>query len=123
MIEIEAGKVKTVTDAAAPQGSSFAISHLFYNTPARLKFLKSPATEISHILNAVSRQAMAHPAIRFRLTHNNKMLLDLPSSLSIKERLFQLYGGELAENVIEFASGRDIIHIHGLLCLSDIHPF
>jgi DNA mismatch repair protein MutL len=115
VLEIEAGKVKTVSDAAAPQGSSLAISHLFYNTPARLKFLKSPATEISHILNAVSRQAMAHPAIRIRLTHNNKTLLDLPASLSIKERVYQLYGSEIAENVVEFASGRDVIHIHGLL--------
>jgi DNA mismatch repair protein MutL len=115
MLEIEAGEVKNVTDAAAPQGSSLAISHLFYNTPARLKFLKSPATEVSHILNAVSRQAMAHPAIRIRLTHNNKTLLDLPSSLSIKERVFQLYGSEIAENVVEFASGRDVVHIHGLL--------
>ncbi len=115
LIEIEGGIVKAVSDAAAPQGTTLEISHLFYNTPARHKFLKSPATEFSHILTAVSRQAMAHPAIRFRLTHNKKSVLDLPSSLSIKERVFQLSGGEIAENLIEFSGGRDSVHVHGLI--------
>src|SRR5450756_462138 len=86
-----------------------------YNTPARLKFLKSPATEFSHILTTASRQAMAHPAIRFRLTHNQKSVFDLPPSSSIKERVFQLAGREITENVIEFSGGSDGIQIHGLV--------
>jgi DNA mismatch repair protein MutL len=115
MIEIEGGRIKTVSACAAPQGTSLEISHLFYNTPARLKFLKSPATEFSHILTAVSRQAMAHPAIQFKLTHNNKSVLDLPVSTSAKERVFQLYGGEIAENLLEFTGGRDTVRVQGLL--------
>ncbi len=115
LIEIEAGKFKSAADAAAPQGTSIEVVHLFYNTPARLKFLKSAGTEFSHILTAVSRQAMAHPSVRFRLTHNKKMALDLPLSTSVKERAFQLYGGEIAENVIAFSGGRDGVHIHGLI--------
>ncbi|MDA8422290.1 MAG: DNA mismatch repair endonuclease MutL [Nitrospiraceae bacterium] len=115
MVEIEAGKVKSLADAAAPQGASFEISHLFYNTPARLKFLKSVATEFSHILTAVARQAMAHPSIGFRLTHNKKPVLDLPLSMSVKERAFQLYGNEITENVMSFSGGRDNVHIHGLI--------
>ena len=90
MVEIEGGIVKAESDAAASQGTSLEISHLFYNTPARLKFLKSPATEFSHILTAVSRQAMAHPSIRFKLTNNKKTVLDLPASSNVKERAFQL---------------------------------
>jgi DNA mismatch repair protein MutL len=115
LIEIEAGKMKSVADAAAPQGTSFEISQLFYNTPARLKFLKSAATEFSHIVTAVSRQAMAHPSIRFKLTHNKKPVLDLPLSTSVKERAFQLYGNEIVENVMPFSGGRDNVHIHGLI--------
>jgi DNA mismatch repair protein MutL len=115
MIEIEGGTVKTVSYAAAPQGTSLEISHLFYNTPARLKFLKSPATEFSHILTAVSRQAMAHPSIRFRLTHNKKPVLDLPASQRVQERAFQLYGNEIAENLVSFSGGRDAVRIQGLL--------
>jgi DNA mismatch repair protein MutL len=115
LIEVEGGTVTAVSDAAAPQGTSLEISDLFYNTPARLKFLKSPATEFSHIVTAVSRQAMAHPAIRFRLGHNRKNVLDLPPSVSLKDRVFQLSGQELAENMIEFSGGSDGIQIHGLL--------
>jgi len=115
MIDVEAGKIGAVKDVAAPEGTSIEIAHLFYNTPARLKFLKSPATELSHILTAVSRQAMAHPAIRFRVTHNKKTLLDLPSSISIRESVFQLYGREIAENVMEFSGGSDNAHVHGLI--------
>jgi DNA mismatch repair protein MutL len=115
MVEIEAGSVKAVSDAAAAQGTSLEISHLFYNTPARLKFLKSPATEFSHILTAVSRQAMANPSIRFKLTNNKKTVLDLPASSNRKERAFQLYGEEIAKNLIGFSGGRDAILIEGLL--------
>ena len=115
LIEIEGGIVKALSEAAAPQGTTLEIGHLFYNTPARRKFLKSPATEFSHILTTVSRQVMAHPAIRFRLTHNKKGVLDLPPSLSIKERIFQLSGGEIAENLIKFSGGRDSVHVHGLI--------
>jgi len=115
LIEIEGGIVKAISEAAAPQGTTLEIGHLFYNTPARRKFLKSPATEFSHILTTVSRQVMAHPAIRFRLTHNKKSVLDFPPSLSIKERVFQLSGGAIAEDLIEFSGGRDSVHVHGLI--------
>jgi DNA mismatch repair protein MutL len=115
LVEIEAGAVKSAADAAAPEGTSIDIAHLFYNTPARLKFLKSPGTEFSHIVTSVSRLAMAHPSIRFRLTHNKKRVLDLPASTSIKDRAFQIYGSELAENVMTFSGGRDGFHIHGLI--------
>ena len=106
LMEREGGALKTVSDAAAAQGASLEITHLFYNTPARLKFLKSPATEFSHILIAVSRQAMAHPSIRFRLTHNKKPVLDLPSSQSVKERALQVYGSEIEENLFAFSGGK-----------------
>ncbi len=115
MIEIEGGTVKTASDASASPGTSLEVNHLFYNTPARLKFLKSPATEFSHIVSAVSHQAMANPAIRFRLTHNKKTVLDLPGSSGIKERAFQIYGSELSEHLTEFSSGRDSVRVSGLV--------
>jgi DNA mismatch repair protein MutL len=115
MIEIEGGAVKAVSDAASSPGTALEVNHLFYNTPARLKFLKSPATEFSHIVSAVSHQAMANPAIRFRLTHNKKTVLDLPGSRDVKERAFQIYGGELSEHLTEFSGGRDSVRISGLV--------
>jgi DNA mismatch repair protein MutL len=115
LIEIEGGIVKIESEAAAPQGTTLEISHLFFNTPARRKFLKSPATEFSHILTAVSRQAMAHPSVRFRLTHNKKTVLELAPSPSIRERTLQLYGEEIAGNLIEFDGGGDSVRVHGLI--------
>ncbi len=115
LVEIEGGVVKSVHDAASAQGTSFEIRHLFYNTPARLKFLKSPATEFSHIVTAVSRQAMGHPSVRFKLLHNDKPVLDLPASMTVHERVSALYGGEIADQLLAFAGGRDAITVHGLL--------
>jgi DNA mismatch repair protein MutL len=115
LIEIEGGTVKAISDAATPHGTILEIGHLFYNTPARRKFLKSPTTEFSHILTTVSRQAMAHPDIHFRLIHNKKKVLELLPSSGIKERIFQLTGREAAEHLIEFSGGRDSILVHGLI--------
>lgn len=115
LIEIEGGSVKTVSHAAALQGTTLEISHLFFNTPARRKFLKSPATEFSHILTAVSRQAMAHPSVRFRLTHNKKTVFELVPSRSLRERTLQLYGEEIAKDLVDFNGGVDNVHVHGLI--------
>lgn len=115
VVEIEGGEIKSVADAAAATGTSLEIAHLFYNTPARLKFLKSAATEFSHIVTAVSRQALAHAGVRFKLLHNKKPVLELPASSSIRERVFQIYGSDIADNLIEFSAGRDPVRIHGLL--------
>ena len=114
-VEIEGGKFTHEEAAAAPPGTSVEIRHLFYNTPARLKFLKSPATETAHVVNAVSRQALAHPDIRYRLTHNKKVVLDLPPSRSRRERIFQIYGADIADNLAECSGGRDEIIIAGLI--------
>jgi len=115
VVDIEGGAIKNVSDAAVPRGTSLEIAHLFYNTPARLKFLKSPATEFSHIISTVSHLSLAHPEIRFRLTHNKKSVLDLPAASNLKERVFQIYGEEIAENLIPFSGGRDSVVIAGLL--------
>ena len=115
MIDLEGGTIKAVSDAAVPQGTSLEVSHLFYHTPARLKFLKSAGTEFAHIISTVSHLAMAHPDIRFRLTHNKKTVLDLPVSATLKERVFQIYGSEIAANVLQFSGGRDEVIAAGLL--------
>jgi DNA mismatch repair protein MutL len=115
LVEIEGGTVRNIADAAAPQGTSLEVNHLFYNTPARLKFLKSAATELSHIIAAVSHQAMARPDIRFKLTHGKNAVLDLPGSSSIRERAFQINGSELSDGLMEFTGGRDSVRVYGMV--------
>ena len=114
-VEIEGGTIKSSGHASAPPGTSIEIRHLFYNTPARLKFLKSAATESAHIVSAVSRQAMAHPKLRFRLSHNKKVVLDLPPSRDMQERIRQIHGSEIADNLIAFSGGRDGVGVSGLI--------
>src|SRR5512137_2666375 len=106
-VQIEGGTVRNISHTAAPQGTSIEVNHLFYNTPARLKFLKSASTELSHIVDALSRQPMARPDIRFKLTHGKTVIFDLPAASGIRDRAFQLHGGELADGLMEFAGGRD----------------
>ncbi|HTG01454.1 MAG TPA: DNA mismatch repair endonuclease MutL, partial [Nitrospirota bacterium] len=115
LIEREAGRAAAEKESVSPAGTCVEVSNLFYNTPARLKFLKSAATEFSHITAVVSRLAMANPAVHIRLAHNRKTVLDLPPSPGEKERAFQLYGGEISENIIPFTGGRDKVHVHGLI--------
>lgn len=115
LVEMEAGKLKSVSESASPQGTSVEISHLFYNTPARLKFLKSASTEMSHIMNTVSRLALAHPAIHFKLINNGKKTLDLPGSINLDERFAQLYGNELAANIMAVSGGRDGVQVRGFV--------
>jgi len=115
IVEIEGGTVRNIADGAAPQGTSFEVNHLFYNTPARLKFLKSASTELSHIIAAVSHQAMARPDIRFKLTHGKATIFELPASNSIRDRAFQIHGSELSDGLMEFAGGRDNLRVYGLI--------
>ncbi len=115
LIELEGGAVRSAGDAAASQGTLLEVSHLFYNIPARLKFLKSPATEFSHILTTVSRIAMANRSIHFRLTHDKRMILELPPSRNGRDRVFQLYGAEIADQVIEFTGERSGVTVNGFL--------
>ena len=115
IIEIDGGTVKNIADAAAPQGTSIEVNHLFYNTPARLKFLKSASTELSHIIAAVSHQAVARPDIRFKLTHGKNTVLDLPGSSSIRERVFQINGSELSDGLLEFTGSRDSVRVYGMV--------
>jgi len=83
--------------------------------PFLRKDLMHLLTELSHIISAVSHQAMARPDIRFRLTHDKKTILDLPASSGIRDRAFQIHGSELAENLIEFSGGRDSVRVYGLM--------
>ncbi len=115
LVEVDGGTRKPAAEAASAGGTTVEVGHLFFNTPARLKFLKSPATEFSHIIAAVSRQALARPGVRFRLTHNRKLVLDLPASGSLDERVFQIYGKELSGNLVTFSGGREPARVSGLI--------
>ncbi len=111
-ITVEGGVVRPVQASGCSPGTHITANNLFYNVPARLKFLKSDATELNHITNQVMWAALANPNIRFSLSHNNRSLIDVRSCDSYIERIRLLYGKDFAENLIEFDSDLPNLHLH-----------
>jgi DNA mismatch repair protein MutL len=99
-LELEGGVIRQVRDWAGPVGTTIEVRQLFFNTPARLKFLKSRNTELGHMVNVVSQLALAHPGVRFRFTHEQQMLLDLPPTATTLDRLAAIWGAEIGRQLI-----------------------
>jgi DNA mismatch repair protein MutL len=100
-IEIGVNHKKEIADAPPLPGTVVEVRDIFYNTPARRKFLKTNPTELSHIIETVTQKAFAYPPISFSLTHNNSEILNAPAVSSLKERFARLYGDELAGEFLE----------------------
>lgn len=88
-------------DVAAAPGTQIEAADLFFNTPARKKFLKAVPTEFSHICQVVQQAALAWTSVRFRLLHNGQAVLDYPAAASLRDRLLQLYGQRWLEQVVD----------------------
>ncbi len=104
---MEGGKILRVTPAPPRGGTTVEVRDLFYNTPARRKFLKSASAEVAAIGETITRLALAHPGVGFVLTHNGGTSLDLPPHNSLAERIATLFGNQLAARlrVVDFAAG------------------
>jgi DNA mismatch repair protein MutL len=107
-VEIAGGKVLRYEDAGAPTGTTFTVRDLFYNTPARRKFLKSETTELSHITALVTHYALAHPGKHFELHSATHALLITPPVERAAERIFQIFGREILDHLLPFASEIDL---------------
>lgn len=99
-IRVEGGKELEVIDSGGPVGTSMEVRELFFNTPARLKFMKSTTTEMSHITAIVTRMAISYPHIRFIYNHNGSQIYNLPSSKDLLSRICKLIR-EDDKNLIE----------------------
>lgn len=113
--EIAGGEVKAVTDAPSAQGTTIEVRDIFYNTPARRKFLKSITTELSHMIEIVTQKAIAYPGILFALNHNGKEIFSVSPVKSLKERFVQLYGEELFDEFLEISTKGSGLEIYGFL--------
>ena len=96
LVEINGGNMQRVEDAGLPLGTTLAIKDLFFNTPARRKFMKSESTELQHIAALVTHYALAHPTRHFELHSSTQALLVAPAVANAGERLFQIFGAETA---------------------------
>src|SRR5262245_41936622 len=91
-IRINGGAVASVTEAGMPEGTSIEVADLFYNLPARRKFLKSDGAESAQVSKIVTQLALCYPEIGFTLTNAGRKVLQSPPVASLRERLYQLYG-------------------------------
>lgn len=101
VLSLEGGKVVEVAKGKARKGTEIIVKDLFYNTPARLKYIKSLHTELGHITDIVNRFALAYPDIRFELHHNNRLLFQTTGSGQVVQVLQQIYGRSVAKNVLQ----------------------
>ena len=104
-VVIEGGRMRDVKDAAHPRGTTLSVRDLFFNVPARRKFLRSEATETFHLTNLVTHYALAHPEIAFSLTNNGREVLRAASAKDLRERAYQIFGAEFLDNLLEVSGG------------------
>ncbi|MBV8051730.1 MAG: DNA mismatch repair endonuclease MutL [Acidobacteriaceae bacterium] len=103
-IEINGGKIFKVEEAGLPLGTSITVRDLFFNTPARKKFLKSESTELSHIASLVTHYALAHPDKHFELHAATNAILVAPPVGGHRERVYQVFGREILDQLIPIAA-------------------
>lgn len=115
------GELMGVEACGAPPGTSLCVSDLFYNTPARLKFLKSPVTEASHIVQCFTALALAAPHVHMTLHLNGRLHTQAPSTLSLRDRLDLLFGAGFQEHVLELDDTTDDIQIRGFIAKATLH--
>jgi DNA mismatch repair protein MutL len=104
VIEINGGKIARVEEAGLPLGTSITVRDLFFNTPARKKFLKAESTELSHIASLVTHYALAHPEKHFELHSATNAMLVAPPVAGYSERVYQVFGKETLDQLIPVAS-------------------
>jgi DNA mismatch repair protein MutL len=100
-VTIEGGRMRDVKDAAHPRGSTICVRDLFFNTPARRKFLRSESTESYHLTNLVTHYALAHPEIAFTLTNNGRETLRVAPAQDLRERAYQIFGAQFLDSLLE----------------------
>lgn len=112
-LEVVGGAASPVAPIGCPVGTTIEVRNLFFNTPVRHKFMRSPQTEMGHSVEAVTRLALAHPHVHFTLTHNGRMMHDLPPVGSARGRIGAFFGDELTDDLIEIESTSDGITLSG----------
>ncbi len=106
-VTIEGGRMRDVKDAAHPRGTTITVRDLFFNTPARRKFLRSEATESYHLTNLVTHYALAHPEISFTLTNNGRETIRVAPAKDLRERAYQIFGSQFLESLLEVGNSSD----------------
>lgn len=112
---IEGGEEKEIEEIGCPEGTTFIVRNLFYNTPARRKFLKSTMTEAGYVGDLIERLAISHPHISFKFINNNQVKLQTSGNHNLKDIIYHVYGREIAGHTILIEKGNADIKISGFI--------
>lgn len=121
LVNIKGGKIIKVENTEARKGTIFEITELFYNTPARLKHLKSLYTELASITDYVNKIALSHPEIRFTLINNGNIILKTDGSNNLLKTISAIYGMDVARKMLEINSEDDDYIINGFISLPEVN--
>lgn len=112
---IDGGKEKGLESVGCPDGTTFLVRNLFYNTPARLKFLKTAQTEAGYINGMMERMALSHPEISFRFINQKQTKLSTAGNGKLKDVIYHIYGREITSNLIEVSTKEVFCEITGYI--------
>lgn len=116
-VELHGSKMFKVTEVSRPPGTAITVDQLFFNIPARKKFLRKTETELSWMVNLVTQYSMAHIDKHFILEHNGRVLMDLAPVTLLKERVYQHFGKQFIDHLVPFEGARDWLKVDGLTSL------
>lgn len=112
---IEGGAGKSIEDTGAPDGTTFLVHQIFYNTPARRKFLKTPMTEASHVSELMTRLALSHPEVSIQFINNGQEKLHTSGNGKLKDIIYHVFGRDIANNLLETNERIDGIQVQGFI--------
>ena len=115
-LEINGGKLENTSSCDLRKGTIVTVRDLFYNTPARLKYLKSEVTELSYISNYVERLALSYPNVSFKLMNNGNTLIETSGSNNLLKVIHELFGANISKNMVKINASNDDYDISGYIC-------
>lgn len=119
-IHIKGGEVLENTSGDLRVGTSITVTNLFYNTPARLKYLKAENTETYNSVSLIEKLALAHPGIKFSLSNNGRIIVKTSGSDNLLKTIHEIYGLNVSNKMLEFSSSNNDFDIYGYICKPEI---
>ena len=119
-IHIKGGTILEEKESNIPKGTSITVTNLFYNTPARLKYLKSENTESYNCINLIEKLSLANPHIKFTLNNNDKLILKTSGSNLLLKTIHEIYGLNVSNKMLEFKASNNDFDIYGFICKPEV---
>ena len=120
-VQIQGGQLVEIRETSCAKGTEVLVEELFYNVPARKKFLKSYSTDLGHLTRQLTHYCLAYPSVRFHFSHHNRLLLEADVSAGLEDRVFQVLGESFLENLVPVDYRKNNLRVNGFVSLPHDH--